>query len=60
MRLAIVQNPHTKNPKELFQIIERQEREQQALPEKAPEFDRTGFEALKNAMRGNPKVVVKN
>lgn len=54
VQLAIAQNPHTKNPRELWRIFEDMNTEK-----KQETLDVTGFELLKNAMRDNPRIVVK-
>lgn len=55
MQLAIIQNPHTKNPRQLWKEIERQ------LKEKEPneEFDSVGFERLKDQLSQSPRFIVK-
>lgn len=55
MQLAIAQNPYTKNPKQLWNILKDQNIEEN----KNEEFDDVGFERLKNALSENPKFIVK-
>lgn len=61
--LAISQNPHTKNPKELADSLIHQEKELLAQisneQPKPPEFDAVGFELLKQRMSQNPRIIVK-
>jgi len=52
--LAIAQNPHTKDPKQLWQILESDEERKRSL-----EFDEKGFDAFKAAMSQTGKFVVK-
>lgn len=62
MQLAIVQNPHVKNQKELWSILNTQEKqiERKEKPkEEEPKFDAVGFEMLKSKMRQNPRILVK-
>lgn len=54
MLLAIVQNPHTKKPKELWKILEAQIKE--PTDEK---IDRRGLEMLKQRMAGGKSIKVK-
>lgn len=58
MQLAIAQNPHVKNPKELWTILEQQEREITGKHQEN-DFDAVGFELLKNELRNNNKFIVK-
>jgi hypothetical protein len=55
MQLAIIQNPHTKDPKHLWRIL------QQSEPRKPTEdvFDASGFERLKAQMSQSPRIIVK-
>jgi hypothetical protein len=55
MQLAITQNPHTKDPKHLWELIEQEE----GVELKPEEFDHVGFELLKMKMSENPRFVVK-
>lgn len=54
VQLAIAQNPHSKNPKVLWETLESEVREA-----KDPEMDEAGIERLKLLMSGNPRFVVK-
>lgn len=57
MQLAITQNPHTKDPKKLWDVIKSKEE-----PEpRSEQFDAAGFERLKLAMQtaGGSKILVK-
>ena len=56
MQLAIVQNPHVKDPKELWRVLNSQDTSQITRVEK---FDDVGFEVLKSRLRANPRFVVK-
>jgi len=58
MALAIAQNPHVKNPKELWKILEQQERELSGS-DRREEFDAVGFELLKSQLRRNDRFIVK-
>jgi len=53
MQAALIQNPHTKDPKELWRIFEAEE------GIKNEEFDAVGFERLKNKLRSSSKFIVK-
>ncbi len=57
MQLAIVQNPHVKDPKHLWDILTSQDKDFVTEPK---EFDPVGFELLKSQLRGNPRFVVKS
>lgn len=57
MQLAIVQNPHVKDPKELWRVLNSQDTSQITRVEK---FDDVGFEVLKSRLRANPRFVVKS
>lgn len=57
MQLAIAHNPHVKNYKELWRILERQDDEQH---KKSEEFDPVGFEQLKSVLSNNPRIIVKS
>lgn len=59
MQLAIVQNPHTKEPKELWQILEGAEPIKEKL-QTEPKFDAAGFERLKAVMGENPRFEIKS
>lgn len=52
----IVQNPHTKNPQELWKMLERQ---QKAEEPKEEVFDQSGFDRLRGALDKNPRFIVK-
>ena len=56
MELAIVQNPHVKNPKQLWQDLNSADDEDTRREAK---FDPVGFEKLKQVSRKNPRIVVK-
>lgn len=56
MELAIVQNPHAQNPKELWEVLNGYERV--TNPEN-DNLDKTGFLMLKERLRGNPRIMVK-
>lgn len=56
MEMAIVQNPHVKNPKELWAMLDQQEKQFEPQDDK---FDPAGFDRFKNALRKNPKFNVK-
>lgn len=55
MQLAIIQNPHTKDPKHLWRVL--QQSEPRTLSE--AKFDASGFERLKMEMSKNPRIIVK-
>lgn len=55
MQLAIVQNPHTKDPKNLWRILQQSEPRDQ----KPPVFDSFAFERLKMEMGKSPRIIVK-
>jgi hypothetical protein len=54
MELAIVQNPHVKEPRRLWDILKSQEQR-----EKDDEFDAIGFEILKDRLRQSRRFIVK-
>lgn len=58
MQLAIAQNPHIKNPKDLWRLLEQQESEVEGKSYLDSEFDATGFEAFKQTLQRNSKGVV--
>ena len=58
MQLLIAQNPFSKNPKEIFNEIDRLQAEEEGKKQ-LDEFDTNGFERLKLAMRSNPRIQVK-
>lgn len=54
MQAAIVQNPHVRDPKELWRILDAEE----GIPD--DEFDAVGLERLKNKLRSSSaKIIVK-
>jgi hypothetical protein len=57
MQLSIVSNPHVKDPKKLFAIIAKEER--QLLGTVDADFDAKGFDRLKNQLSNNPRFVIK-
>lgn len=57
MQLAITTNPHVKNPKQLFAILDNEERKITGPAQ--TELDPGGFEALKQRLKQNPRFVVK-
>lgn len=60
MQLAIAQNPHIKNPKELWLMLDQQSKQIEGKTYIDSEFDATGFEALKQSLRrSGSKIVVK-
>lgn len=59
IQMAIIQNPHVKDPKVLWKEIEKQENELEGKSYLEAEFDTVGFEMLKSKMRENPRIVVK-
>jgi len=56
MELAIVQNPHAKNPKELWDALNAYDRTNN--PENDT-LDKAGFLLLKDKLRGNPRIMIK-
>jgi hypothetical protein len=55
MQMAVIQNPHTKDPKKLWQTIDNM------VPKSRPDkLDVAGFEVLKIRLQQNPRFVVKN
>ena len=54
MELSIVSNPHSKEPKELWRMLEAQIKK--PLDEK---LDKAGMQALKQRLSANAKIVVK-
>lgn len=58
MQLAIAQNPHIKNPKDLWRILEQQENEIEGKSYLDTEFDSVGFEAFKQTLQRNSKNIV--
>jgi hypothetical protein len=59
MQLSITTNPHVKNPKELFKILEQEERRITGAPQLNATMDTAGFEQLKNRLSQNPRFVIK-
>lgn len=57
MHLAIIQNPHIKNPKELWRNLEHQERQLTGV--RGEEMDTVGMELLKQQLSQNPRFKVK-
>jgi hypothetical protein len=57
IQLAIVQNPHVKEPKDLWRMLNRQSGDNGLSRPK--QFDDTGFELFKNTLSQNPRFVVK-
>jgi hypothetical protein len=55
LQLNIVQNPHTKNPRELYDKISSFDRR----PIAKPKFDKVGFQNLKAALDKSPRFIVK-
>lgn len=56
MELAIVQNPHVKDPKKLWQDLNNADPDEKKRSEV---FDVAGFEKLKQQLRKNPRMVIK-
>ena len=56
MQLAIVQNPHVKDPKQLWTALRKHDPQR---GQEKQEFDAAGFERLKAALSQNPRFVVK-
>lgn len=52
--LAIVQNPHTEKPSELWQLLK--DEDEAAVPET---LDKAGFEIFKAKLKGNEKFIIK-
>ena len=62
MQMAIAQNPHVKDPKEMWNIINGLGDDidpRPRLPEKIPDFDPVGFEIFKAKIGQNPKFTIK-
>lgn len=57
MQLAIASNPHVKDPKNLYRLLDAEERRDRK-PTPAI-FDNQGFELLKQRMSDNPRIIVK-
>lgn len=57
----LLQIIHTDKPKEVLEELDSQMKAIDPTEEpKIPEFDPVGFEALKNAMRNNPRMIIKD
>lgn len=56
IQLAITQNPHSKEPKELWSILKQFEAEDEQPSE---EYDAVGLQVLKNKLGQNPRFIVK-
>jgi len=54
MQLAIVQNPHVKDPKDLWRLLESEEREPVA-----EKLDKAGFVMFKKKLTNSANIVVK-
>lgn len=57
--MAIIQNPHVKDPKTLWSEIEKQELELDGKSYLDAQMDVAGFELLRSKMSSNPKIIVK-
>lgn len=58
MQLAIVTNPHIKDPKTLWRLLEDQERELDGSKYMDAEFDAVGFENFKQALQASGSSMV--
>lgn len=58
MALAITTNPHTKDPKPLWSMLERQERQNEGKSYIDAEFDAQGFEAFKAKLKRQGSAIV--
>lgn len=58
MQLAISTNPHTKDPKSLWSMLERQERENEGKGYLDAEFDKQGFEVFKQKLKRQGGAIV--
>ena len=56
MQLAITQNPHVQNPKELWEVLNSYDRQTDPAGDK---LDKAGFALLKDALRGSNRIMVK-
>lgn len=56
MQLAIAQNPHVKNPKELWDILNSYDR---VFDPNADKLDKAGFAILKDKLRSSKRIMVK-
>ena len=54
MQAAIAQNPHNKDPKQLWKILDEEDG-----TSNDDEFDSVGFERLKNKLRSSGNFIVK-
>lgn len=57
MQLAIVSNPHTKNPGKLWQLLTKLDTGNRQA--KKDDFDNLGFERLKGQLSKRPTILVK-
>jgi len=58
MALAIATNPHTKDPKNLWGVLERQERLNEGKEYLDAEFDAAGFAAFKQTLQRHGSAIV--
>ena len=58
MQLAIVQNPHVKDPRQLWKSLELMQGKK--TRQETTKFDALGMERLKDVMKQNPRIVVKS
>lgn len=58
MQLAIATNPQTKNPKNLWQMLEQKERENEGKGYIDAGFDTAGFEAFKSKLKRQSSGIV--
>ncbi len=58
MQLAISTNPHAKDPKPLWSLLDRQERENEGRDYIDAEFDEKGFEAFKEKLKRQGSAIV--
>lgn len=56
MQLAIAQNPHAKNPQELWDLLNKQDTKDNI---ESATLDVGGMELLKARMSENPRIIVK-
>lgn len=56
MQLAITQNPHVKNPKELWEILNSHDRLTNPADDK---LDKAGMALLKDKLRSSKRIMVK-
>jgi hypothetical protein len=57
MQLAIASNPHVKDPKTLYRMLDEEERRNRKL--EPVKFDAGAFEVLKQRISDNPRIIVK-